>query len=250
MPTKGSFRSIVPAGIGRAGHKPTIRHRMGWDPSQDHDFSQSRRSASGKGRRTSSPARSCLVPSLDRGDASARVGSRSGRRDPQYDSEARAQPRCRWPLETAQPHLWSRPELCQKAPILDLYKRIREGRCWAPMIPSFSTNQKTSIPPAAGNRRRSRRRPSARRALSRSTFAELLGLPSASHVHRAQVFGRCSVQSGMARYRLAHKIMSHMSFGSRTMIRLIEAKKAVLQCRMESLLRLRPTRACSGKMKP
>jgi hypothetical protein len=178
MPTKGSFRSIVPAGIGRAGHKPTIRHRMGWDPSQDHDFSQSRRSASGKGRRTSSPARSCLVPSLDRGDASARVGSRSGRRDPQYDSEARAQPRCRWPLETAQPHLWSRPELCQKAPILDLYKRIREGRCWAPMIPSFSTNQKTSIPPAAGNRRRSRRRPSARRALSRSTFAELLGLLS------------------------------------------------------------------------
>lgn len=139
-------------------------------------FSQSRRSASGKGRRTSSPARSCLVPSLDRGDASARVGSRSGRRDPQYDSEARAQPRCRWPLETAQPHLWSRPELCQKAPILDRYKRIREGRCWAPMIPSFSTNQKTSIPPAAGNRRRSRRRPSARRALSRSTFAELLGL--------------------------------------------------------------------------
>jgi hypothetical protein len=141
-------------------------------------FSESRRSASGKGRRTSSPARSCLVPSLDRGDASARVGSRSGRRDPQYDSEARAQPRCRWPLETAQPHLWSRPELCQKAPILDLYKRIREGRCWAPMIPSFSTNQKTSIPPAAGNRRRSRRRPSARRALSRSTFAELLGLLS------------------------------------------------------------------------
>ena len=40
MPTKGSFRSIVPAGIGRAGHKPSIRHRMGWDP-RDHSFSPS-----------------------------------------------------------------------------------------------------------------------------------------------------------------------------------------------------------------
>ena len=141
-------------------------------------FSQSRRSASGKGRRTSSPAQTCLVPSLDRGDASARDGSRSGRRDPQHDSGRGLQPRCRWPLETAQRHLSSRSELCRKAPILDLYKRIREGRCWAPMIPSFSIGQKTSIPPGAGNRRRSRRRPSARRASSRSTFAERLGLLS------------------------------------------------------------------------
>jgi hypothetical protein len=46
------------------------------------------------------------------------------------------------------------------------------------MIPSFSIDQKTSIPPGAGNRRRPRRRPSARRALSRSTFAERLGLLS------------------------------------------------------------------------
>ena len=70
----------------------------------------------------------------------------------------------------------------------------------------------------------------------------LRGPLAASHVHRAQVFGRCSVQSGMALYRFACNVMSHMSLGSRTTIRLIEAKKAVLQCRMESLLRLRSTR--------
>ena len=184
------------------------------------------------------------------------MGQGLARRDPHYDSGARAQPRCRWPLETAQPHLWSRPELCRKAPILDLYKRIREGRCWAPMIPSFSTNQKTSIPPAAGNRRRSRRCPSARRALSRSTFAELLGLlsglacpsrPGLRSLLRPERHGSVQTRPQPAR---AQEVMSHMSFGSRTMIRLIEAKKAVLQCRMESLLRLRPTRACSGKMRP
>jgi len=35
----------------------------------------------------------------------------------------------------------------------------------------------------------------------------------------------------MARYRLARKVMSQMSFGSRTTIRLIEATKAVEQWR-------------------
>jgi hypothetical protein len=151
---------------------------MGWDPSQDHSFFpvSSFRFRQGPTNFFTGPDLSGPLPRSRR-----RVRtrwSRSGRRDPQYDSGARAQPRCRWPLETAQRHLSSRPELCQEAPILDLYKRIREGRCWASMIPSFCIDQKTRIPPAAGNRRRSRRRPSARRALSRSTFAELLGLLS------------------------------------------------------------------------
>jgi hypothetical protein len=49
------------------------------------------------------------------GDAPARDGSRSGRRDPQCDSGALAQPRYPWPLEIAQLHLSSRSELCRKA---------------------------------------------------------------------------------------------------------------------------------------
>jgi len=62
---------LGPAGLGTSQASGTV-----WDGIRAKIilFSQSRRSALGKGRRTSSPARTCLVPSLDRGDASARDG--------------------------------------------------------------------------------------------------------------------------------------------------------------------------------
>jgi hypothetical protein len=83
MPTKGPFRSIVPAGIGKAGHiaKHTAPYGMGSEP-RSFFFPSLVVPLQVRARRTSSPLRTCLVPSLDRGDASARDGSRSGRRDP------------------------------------------------------------------------------------------------------------------------------------------------------------------------
>ncbi len=93
----------------------SIRHRMGWDPSQDHSFSP----VSSPFRFRQGPTNFFTGPDLpgplSRGDAPVRDGSRSGRRDPQRDFGVLAQPRCRWPLEIAQRHLSSRSELCRKA---------------------------------------------------------------------------------------------------------------------------------------
>jgi hypothetical protein len=56
--------------------------------------------------------------------------------------------------------------------------------------------------------------PSANRALSRSTFVELLGLLSGLGCPSRPSLRSLPVQSGMARYRLARQVMSQMSFGS------------------------------------
>ena len=122
------------------------------------------------------------------------------------------------------------------------------------MIPSFSIDQKdeqASRPPETADAPAAAQAPDARRAgaLSPSGSDYL----AASDVHRAQVFGRCPVQSGMARYRVARKVMSQTRFGSRTTIRLIEATKAVQPWRDQvpnGILTIRSTRACGGRMKP
>jgi hypothetical protein len=60
-----------------------------------------------------SGARTCLVPSPDRGDPSSRDGARSGCRDPRSNFGALAQ--LPWHVETAQRDLSLRCEFCRKA---------------------------------------------------------------------------------------------------------------------------------------
>ena len=75
-------------------------------------FPKSRRSASGTARRTSSGARTCLVPSPDRRDPSSRDGARSGCRDPHSNWGAGSATLAR---RTSERDLSSRCEFCRKA---------------------------------------------------------------------------------------------------------------------------------------
>jgi hypothetical protein len=130
---------------------------------------------------------------------------------------ALAQQRCPSPLETSKLDLSSRSELCRKAgPILDLYQRVWEGAPLGADDYLICADEKTSI------QARSRKQPTHPLVPNRPMYVEheyfRMGAwtyLAAWDIHRARVFGRCEVKSGIAPVnRLVGEVMGQEPYKS------------------------------------